>query len=249
VKKILIAIFLTVLVLAVVLYSQLDSIVETGIGTGGTERLSVDVSVDNVSLSPFSGKVRVTNLKIGQPKGFGEGPMLALGEFKMKLETPSLFSDHIIIDQLLIDAPLLDVRRQDGKTNFKVFQDGLNLSENELESEDGTASDITVTIRELKVLAPRILAKNDGFLKLDEDIALADFTLTDLGTDEKGLAPKEIARHIMDTLQPQITKALIAAGASNKIKDIAGDAKGKLEQSLGGLLGKMKKKKPANPDQ
>lgn len=244
-KKVFIAAFLIVAVTAVALYSQLDSIVETGISTGGTDRLSVDVAVDSVSLSPFSGKVSASNLKIGQPKGFGDGPMLALGEFKMKLETGSLFSDHIIIDQLLIDAPLLDVRRLDGKTNFEAFQAGLNLPE----SEDDTASDITVTIRELKVLAPRLLAKNDGFLKLDEDVALADFTLTNLGTDEKGLAPKEIARHIMDALQPQITKALIAAGASNKIKDVAGDAKGKLEQSLGGLLGKLKKKKTTNPDQ
>lgn len=244
-KKVFIAIFLIVAVTAIALYSQLDSIVETGISTGGTDRLSVDVAVDSVSLSPFSGKVSATNLEIGQPEGFGDGPMLALGEFKMKLETASLFGDHIIIDQLLIDAPLLDVRRQDGKTNFEVFQSGLNLPE----SEDDTASDITVTIRELKVLAPRLLAKADGLLKLDEDVALADFTLTNLGTDEKGLAPKEIARHIMDTLQPQITKALIAAGASNKIKDVASGAKDKLEQSLGGLLGKLKKKKPTDPDQ
>lgn len=244
-KKISIAIFLTVLVTAVVLYGQLDSIVETGISTGGTEHLSVDVAVDGVSLSPLSGKVSVSNLKIGQPQGFGEGPMLALGEFMMKLETASIFSDHIIIDQLLIDAPLLDVRRQDGKTNFKVFQEGLNLQEDE----GDTSPDITITIRELMVRAPRVLAKNDGFLALDEDITLADFTLTNLGTDEKGLAPKEIARHIMDTLQPQITKALIAAGASNKLKDIAGDAKGKLEQGLGGLLGKLKKKKTTDPDQ
>lgn len=244
-KKILVAIMLVMAVTAIALYSQLDSIVETGITTNGPERLSVDVAVKSVSISPFSGKVSVTDLQIGQPEGFGEGPMLALGQFKVKLETASLFSDHIIIDELLFDAPLLDVRRQDGKTNFKAFQDRLNLPE----SEDENPSDITVTVRELKVVAPRILAKNDGFLKLDEDIALADFTLTDLGTDEEGLAPKEIARHIMDTLQPQITKALVAAGASNKIKQVAGDAKGKLEQSLGGLLGKLKKKKEENPDQ
>jgi hypothetical protein len=170
--------------------------------------------------------------------------MFALDNFSMKLETGSLFGNHIIIDDMLIDAPLLDVRRQDGETNFQAFQNGLNLPDNTGEAEGSSPEeDITLTIRKLVIRAPRILAKNDGFLKLDEDITLADFTLTNLGTDEEGLAPKEIARHIMDTLQPQITKALITAGASNKVKEIAAGAKGKLEKGFGSLLNKLKKKK------
>jgi len=240
-KKILIAALVATGVLLVVLYSQLDAIVETGITSNGPDILAVDVGVENISISPFSGAIGVTGLTIGQPAGFGDGAMFALGDFSMKLETGSLFGNHIIIDSMLVDAALLDVRRQEGKTNFQAFQDGLNLP-----TDDSTSppeEDITITIRELIIRAPRILAKNDGFLKLDEDITLADFTLTDLGTDEEGLAPKEIARHIMDTLQPQITKALIAAGASNKVKEIAAGAKGKLEKGFGGLLDKLKKKK------
>lgn len=196
------------------------------------------MDVEKVSLSPLSGKVAISDLAIGQPAGFGDGAMAALAGFSMQLETSSLMGSHIIIDHMSVEAPLLDVRRQDGKTNFEAFQEGLGLPESNDE-----ASDVTLTIRKLEILAPRILAKTDGFLKLDEDITLADFTLTDLGTDEKGLAPKEIARHVMDALQPQITKALIAAGASTKVKQLANDAKGKLEQGVGGLLGKLTKKK------
>jgi len=238
-KKILIIFLIVIGGVVGVTYATLDNIVESGIRTAGPQALQVGVDVDKVSISPFSGKVSVSNLALGQPSGFGEGPMAAVGEFAMKLETSSLLGNHIIIDYLTIEAPLLDVRRQEGKTNFDAFQEGLGLSKDKTES----PSEITLTIRKLAVKAPRILAKNDGFLKLDEDITLADFTLTELGTDEKGLAPKEIARHIMATLQPQITKALIAAGASTAVKDLAGDAKGKLEKSIGGLLGKLKKKK------
>lgn len=241
-KKAILVLLVILGIAAGAVYAMLDNIVATGINTAGPDVLKVDVNVDDVTLSPMSGKVQVQNLSLGQPKGFGDGPMAAVGGFDMSLQTSSLMGDHIIIDHMVIDAPLLDVRRQDGKTNFEAFQAGLGLPEEEASA----SSEITLTIKRLEVKEPRILAKTDGFFKLDEDLTLATFVLTDLGTDEEGLAPKEIARHVMDTLQPQITKALVAAGASNKIKDIAGDAKGTLEKGVGSLIGALKKKKKDN---
>ena len=38
-------------------------------------------------------------------------------------------------------------------------------------------------------------------------------------------------------------KALVAAGASKKLQNLADDARGKLEKGVGGLLNKLKKKK------
>jgi len=234
-----------------VLFWQLDSIVKTGIVTEGPKVLAVKVGLEDVSLSPFSGGVTVKGLSVGQPAGFGDGAMLALDEFSMKVKLASLLDDHIIIEKMTVDAPLLDVRARDGETNFQTFQQRLNLDETKAKKgqEESAANDITLTIHELIVRAPRILAKTDGFIKLDQDIALADFTLTNLGTDEEGLAPKEIARHIMATLQPQIRKALIAAGASKGLKNIAEDAKGQLEKGFQGLLGKLKKKKDTKENQ
>jgi len=243
-KKILLALVLLVVVALAFAYIQLDKIVKTGIETAGPETLHVGVNVGSVSISPLTGNVSVTDFSIGQPKGFGEGSLMQVSGFKMKLEPKSLMSNHVIIDTIEVDAPLFDVRHLDGKTNFQALQDGMTLPE--MGGAAAAEEEITLTIRSLSVKAPRILAKTDGMIKLDEDLNLADFTLTDIGTDEKGVAPSEVARHIMNTLQPQITKALIAAGASQKIKDLAGDAKGKLEKGLGGLLNKLKEKNTEN---
>lgn len=242
-KKLAFVLVMIVALIAVAV-TQLDSIVETGIETAGPETLHVPVKVAKVKLSPLSGNVTVQGLEIGQPDGFGDGAIASIGDFDLKLDTNTLMSNHIIIDSIRINEPMFDIRMQDGKNNFTALQEGITIpSVGDTAGQADTGEEITLTIRELVVSNPRILAKSDGFMKLDEDLKLADFTLTDMGTDEKGLAPSEIARHIMDTLQPQITKALVAAGASNKIKDLAGDAKGKLEKGLGGLLKKLKKDK------
>ncbi|PCI62582.1 MAG: hypothetical protein COB37_06725 [Kordiimonadales bacterium] len=240
-KKILIG--LTVLVGAslALIYTQLGPIIKSGIESQGPEVLKVSVSVEHVSLEPFSGHAKISKLVIGQPEGFGDGALTSLGSFSVDLDVASLLSDHIIINELIVDEPLLDVRFKGKQTNFSALQENLDLPT----SSEGTSaqSETTLTIKKLIVRAPRLLAKSEGLIKFDQDIILADFTLSDLGTDEKGLAPREIARHIMDAVQPQIAKALIAAGASDKIKKIAEKAKSKLEKRVGGLLGKLNNKK------
>ncbi len=219
-----------------VAYSQLDSIVKVGVETGGPETLKVPVTVESVSLSPFSGKVAIKGLEVGQPEGYGEGMIASVGSFDMKLKPSSLMSDHIIIESIVIDAPMLDARRIQGKTNFEKLQQNVGPS-------DDTPSEITLTIKSMQIRGAQVTVKNEGAINVDQTIKLADFNITDLGTDEKGMAPKEIARHVMSVLQPQITQALIKAGASDKLKDLAKDAEGKLEQGLSGLVGKLKKKK------
>lgn len=241
-KKFLIALILILGIGGVLVFTQLGPIVETGLETAGPETLHVGVDVGNVEISPLSGNVSVTDLSIGQPDGFGEGPLVELGEFKMQLEPRSLMSNHIIINTVEIVSPLLDVRRLEGKTNFEALQEGMSIPGAAAGGASAGGEEVTLTIKNMAVKAPRIKAKTDGFISIDEDIELADFTLTDLGTDEKGMSPSEIARHVMDTLQPQITKALVTAGASSKIQDIANDARGTIEKGLGGLLNKLKDK-------
>lgn len=238
-KKFLLGIVVLVGIIGVVVFTQLDAMIKSGVETAGPEVMSVDVSVGSVSISPFSGTVAVTDFAIGQPDGFGDGPMVQLGEFKMKVEPSTLMDDHVIVDEIVIDQPLFDARMIGSDSNFQALQRKLAEGAG---SETVGGQPITLTIRSLAVKSPQISVQKDGMLSVDEDIALADFTLTDLGTDEKGLSPREIARHLMDTLQPQITKALVTAGASDKFQSIAKDARGELEEKAGSLLKKLRKK-------
>ena len=241
-KRILLGL-VAILVLGVfVSYNRLGGIIETGVEEFGPDVLKVDVGLDGVKLDALSGALEVTGLTIGQPQGFGEGSLASIGNFDMKLETATLLSDHIIIDTITIDAPAFDVRiKEDGLTNIQALQNGLDLP---VEAEAAPAateneSEVTLTIRSFAVKAPKLAVKSDRLISIDDEVSLADFTLTNLGTDEEGLAPSEIARHIMDTLQPQIAKALIEIGAGKKVRELANKARGTLEKGVGGVLGKL----------
>lgn len=223
-----------------VVYTQLDLIVEDGIETFGPEALKVGVTVGSVKISPLTGNVQLTDLAMGQPEGFGEGPMMQVGDFQMKVEPSTLMSDHVIVDEIVIDRPMFDARLIGGQTNFQALQKHLNSG---ADSSQIAGQMITMTIRSLRVTSPQVAVSSDGLLKVDEDVKLADFALTNLGTDEKGLSPKELARHVMDTLQPQIAQAMVSAGVGGNVKDLAKGAREKLEGGVGNLLGKLRGKK------
>lgn len=238
-KKVLLLLFVLVIAAAGAAYYKAGSIVKMGVETAGPETLKVPVRVANINLSPFSGKVNVQGLEIGQPEGFGEGVLASVGNFDMKVRPSTLFSDHIIIDHIVIDAPMLDARRVNGKTNFQKLQRNVGP----VGGADAAPSDITLTIKSIQVKSPRVTVKNESsVMNVNETINMADFNITDLGTDEKGLAPAEIARHVMAVMQPQIAQALIKAGASDKLKDLTKGAEGKLEEGITGLVDKFRKK-------
>lgn len=240
-KKLLIGLIAVIAIGAIILFSQLDAVVETGVETAGPEMLSVDVTVGSVSISPFSGRAQITDLTVGQPDGFGDGSLVAFNEIAMKVEPATLLSDHIIIDEIVIDRPVFDARLVGSQTNFQVLQERLGSGAGE--SSSSGDSPVTLTIRRLSVASPQVALSSDGPVTIDEDVELESFTLTDMGTDEAGLAPKEIARHVMDFLQPQIAEAMIAAGAPDDLKKLAREARDELEKGVGGLLNKLKKKK------
>lgn len=242
---VLVALFVVALV---VVYFQLNNLIKTGAETAGPDLLQVDVGVEAVDLSLFSGEAVVRGLSIGQPDGFGEGPMASLGQLDMKVRPATLLSNHIIIDHIVIDAPLLDARLKSGTSNFQALQENIAKM---LPAEPAAApSETVLTIHRMEVSSPRVRLDNEGMIDVNEDITLAGFTLTDLGTDEQGLAPGEIARHVMDVLEPQIAKAMIEAGMKNQLKDLGkdlgksldDDTRQKLEKGIGGVIDLLKKK-------
>lgn len=245
-KKLFFGLLILVLLVGVVGYTQMNSLVKTGVETAGPEALSVPVTVGSVSISPLSGRLQVKDFAVGQPDGFGEGSMVQLGALDLKVDTNTILDDHIIVDEIIIDKPMFDARVIGSQSNFQALQEKLMAGAGPSEI-DGQP--ITLTIRRLAVRNPQIsVQKEGGLLQVDEDVNLADFTLTDLGTDEQGLAPREIARHIMDTLQPQITRALVAAGAGDTLKGIAKNARGELEKQAGSLLNKLRSKRKSEDD-
>ncbi|MBT7300231.1 MAG: hypothetical protein HN849_11990, partial [Victivallales bacterium] len=107
--KKLLFLFVILVVLIVVgvaaLYISMGRIIKAGVETVGPKVTKCDVTVGDISVSPFSGKVVIRNLVVKNPEGFSDSDAFSLGEVRVRVQPKSLFSDRIIVEEVYIDAP------------------------------------------------------------------------------------------------------------------------------------------------
>ena len=109
--KKLLFLFVILVVLIVVgvaaLYISMGRIIKAGVETVGPKVTKCDVTVGDISVSPFSGKVVIRNLVVKNPEGFSDSDAFSLGEVRVRVQPKSLFSERIIVEEVYIDAPAI----------------------------------------------------------------------------------------------------------------------------------------------
>jgi hypothetical protein len=96
-----------VILFVLVVMFRLNTIVKTGMEEVGTEMTGTVVTVDRVIISPFSGKGRVTGFRVANPEGYDHENALKVGDFAIELEIRSVFSDEVIVNELVISTPAI----------------------------------------------------------------------------------------------------------------------------------------------
>ena len=125
VKKILLVTGLSVLILITVLMLFLGHFIKAGVNTMGPKLAGVPVALEQVVINPLTGMVRMTGLVIGNPAGFSTPSAMELGEFKVKLKMSSLFTDVIVIEEILISQPQITYERGLRDSNLGRLQQNL----------------------------------------------------------------------------------------------------------------------------
>lgn len=100
----------------------LDSIVKSGIQKYGPQILQVPVSVESVSLSPMTGSGTVERLIIGNPEGFDSEYLINIGLLSVDLDVNTLLSNHIKIEDLMLQDMHVIYERNSGTTNVAAFE-------------------------------------------------------------------------------------------------------------------------------
>ncbi|WND02660.1 AsmA family protein [Temperatibacter marinus] len=244
-KKILIFIGLLIVVLFVgvaVFAFKGEEMIASGVSSEGTEILGTKVALRDVKLSPFVGKVQLGGFSIDQPQGYGDGQLVKFDDFTLAVKPASLISQHVEIDVIDLNGLNLNAVMKDRKTNLQALQEKLSTSEENSESVDLKLSAKSILLRNIKAS----FQYEDG---KKHELKLADIELKNVGVDQNGIPPKEMIRHALDALEPQIAKAAVKLGLKSKVKSLEDklpdDVKG-LKDKAKNVLGLFKKKKKDN---
>ncbi|MFT6058128.1 MAG: hypothetical protein ACJAS2_002421 [Pseudohongiellaceae bacterium] len=125
-----IAVLLIIVIVGVIYVAMnLGSLIKQGIEEYAPPIVGTSVTVNSVNIMPFTGSGGINDFNVGNPQGFGDGNALALGEISISIEPASLTKDIIIIDNILIDSPVINfIQLADNSTNFTKLLENVDQS-------------------------------------------------------------------------------------------------------------------------
>lgn len=207
----------------VILFLSLGSIVKIGIETVLPKITGTSVSIKSFSLNPLTGKLYIKDLAVGNPEGYDSPYAFQLSKLNVAVSVSSLFSDKIIIREILVDGVKVAYETKFSESNIgkikKNVDSFVKKGKGEEESSEKKAEDkekpakkfqineLKFTNGEVTVIA-KILNTGAG-----TTLPLPDIRLTDIGKDsEKGSSLPEVAEHIYNALYEAILEAVKSIG-------------------------------------
>ena len=242
-RKILIG--LTVIVLIVVgflvyVYANLDSIVKSTIEDAGTRVTQAEVMVDKVKIETTQNTARITGLKIGNPAGFYSDYAFSLGDISVVIDGASLTGPVIHVEKVVIEAPAITYEVGDKTSNIATIQRNVESFISRVSGPAGEnatrdAKEINQDQEGTRVVIDNVYINNGsvaisasflGGKKLST--ALPDLHLTDIGRDNNGATPAQVAEEILSAINTAVIKSVSRLNVDGLMQGV-----GNLGKSLG----------------
>lgn len=117
----------------------------------GPEALRAPVKVGDVSAGFLRGAVKVQNLVIGNPEGYREPVAIDARALRIRLRLRSLFSDTVVIEEILLDDPVITYEKRNGVTNLTQLQRNAMIWADSLSSKEADEPSRKVVIERFRI--------------------------------------------------------------------------------------------------
>ncbi len=251
---------LVVAVIAIVsfVFSSLDGMIQEAVETYGSEITQAEVKLKAVNIDITSGKGGLSGLKIGNPKGFATPSAFNLGEISVTIDSGSVTSDTVIIKEIVIAAPEVTYELAAGGSNIDAIQKNVDAymaklgggSGGDAAKQDGGEGPKLI-IENLYVRGGKVNVSASLLEGKTLSAGLPDIHLKDIGKEDGGATPSEVAEKVLSALNDSAVKAASSigigktldslkqslGGATEGVSKAVDDAAGQVGTKLKGLLG------------
>ncbi len=244
-KKILIiGVILVIAVVGVgayVLLSSLDSVVKAAVEQIGSDATGTEVTLNNVEISPTGGFGALRGFRMTNPKGFAEGDAFKFDEISVTLDVTTVFSDPVVINEIVIDKPEITYAIGDSGSNVDEIQRNVNdyasAQGGSSGESDASSEGPNLVIKNLYLRNGTVTVSAPGMTDETLSSPLPDIHLTDIGQEGKGATPAEVARQTMAAIANSAHQAVQSVDVDALLKgagEMAGEAQKELEKATEG---------------
>lgn len=227
-----------------VLYSSLGAIITKAVTTAGPEIIQAEVKLDETVIDTTSGKGSLQGLFIGNPEGFETESAFKMDKIEISLDTDSLTSDTIVINEINIQAPEVTYELGGSGSNVDAIQKnvdafvkkyaGASESKEKSEAKEGGTK---MVIDHVYVKGGKVNISASFLGGKSMTVPLPDIHLKDIGKKENGATPGEVVQSIIGALNKAILKA-VAPLNLDKVGEVAGKAVEGTKDLVGDILTK-----------
>ncbi len=223
-KKILIGLLVILLIVGgVVIYgaSQSGTLIREAVLDYAPPATGAKVSLDKVDVAILGGSAGISNLTVGNPKGFKSDYAFKVANMAVKIDMASLTGEVIRIKEIRIDgADLIYELGTKGNNiskiqkNIEKYTQSLGLETSESESEAKFIVDhIYITGTKVKLATDLLGGKGAG-------LTLPDIHLKNIGTEDKAATAGEVGSAIFGAVNKGLSKIITKDMLNNTLKGV-----------------------------
>lgn len=243
-KKFLLFVVGTLVVLAVVVFIGgqffLGSMVKAGVNEFGPKLTQTKVELASAAISPVSGQGTLGGLFVGNPPGWSSDKAFYLGQVHIDLAPASIFQDHVVINEIVIDQPEFVYETKLVSSNIgdlmKNIEAAIGGGKKESEPTAKNGKPRKFEVKKFTLRNGRVTVGVGGNAMT---MSMPPIELADIGTKEGGVTASQFVVVVMRS----VTADVIAASTQALTKNLpnmgaaAGDAFKKTGESLKKMLG------------
>ena len=221
---------LVILILAVYVLVEFvgDSIIKGSLESNITNTLDRKTTIGDLNISYLSGSAEIEDLKI-QNKDF-PGHLILLKKASAKLNTSSIFSDKIEIDEILINGVNLSYyfivnNKMKINDNVKSLQKKLN------KESSASSSSKKFVIKNLKLNNIIISAKSEK-LNLDKSINFENLGFKNIGNTKDSKDYKTVLKETINKAMKNMKNKVLSGKAANTLEKVKNIDQDKIKEKI-----------------
>lgn len=233
-KKIVIAlgaIVILVVGVGVYLFIFAGDLIKAAVESIGSDATQAKVTLNSVDLDMFQGSGGMSDLVVGNPKGFKTPSAFELGAISLLLDKDSIGKNPIIVKSIAITGPVVTYEKAGGTSNVDAIKANVDAYAKKFASGGSEAK--TSSGEEQKLVIEK-LTITGGMVKMNAGVLgdktleapLPAITLTNIGKDSGGSSPAAITKAVIDKLTAGIMSINPEKLIGNAAAALEGAAKG-----------------------
>ena len=208
------------------MFHRMDGLLEREIQEAGSAAFGTPVTVGNVDIDLIDGAMRIEDLAIGNPPGFGREHALVFGEIEAAID---YFSGEI--KRIVLDEAQVFIEERDGQLNVQRLKEALESRLTPSEHRETSNPDEEIVLHQFLMRSTMATFESASLERLTE-VRIDQIELRNLrGTPE--VVAEQIADAIIDEIVDEAAMALLKAQAQDQLEDLGSKASEKLREIFG----------------